>query len=233
MEYQRKYSKEIESILKVGRRLYDRGLVASDGGDISIRLPGERFLITAGGVSKGFLDKTDVVVVDFEGRVVEGAGKVSPESRMHAAIYGERKDLGSVIHAHPPTATALTVAGISLMDPVLPEIVLRLGGIPTVPLGMPGTEDLVRKIRPYLTDHDALMLENRGAVTVGGDLFEAHRKMEWVEMAARVRSIARGLGEERRLTAEEVSSLIGLRSDWGLEGRHPGSRILRPIRKVK
>ncbi|OYD06929.1 class II aldolase/adducin family protein [Paludifilum halophilum] len=222
-----KYASQVQDLLEIGRRLYRNGFVASDNGNISIWLSQDRFLITVGGVSKGYMTEDHAVVIDRDGRVLDGDGEPPSEYRMHAEIYRYRKDVRAVVDAHPPTATAFTVAGISMMDPVLPEMVASLGGIPTVPFGVPGTDDLVRKLRPYLDRHDAVLLENLGAVTLGIDGYDAYYKMESVEMAARIRSTARSLGEERGLTRDEVKRLMEWCPGSRQKGRHPGGRMLR------
>ncbi|MFC4077611.1 class II aldolase/adducin family protein [Salinithrix halophila] len=226
MEYRKRHAPMIVDILEVGRRMHRQGLVASTGGNISVRIGEDRFLITASGVSKGSMREEHILVIDGEGKVMEGKGRPSNEFRMHVGIYRERPDTVAVVQAHPPTATAFTVAGVSLMDPVLPEIVLSLGGIPTVSFGVPGSEDLMGKLRPYLKEHDAVLLENHGAVTLGGTLMQAWNHMEAVEMTAKIRHTARMLGTERRLTREELDRLLLLRSEYTPQARTPSGKII-------
>ncbi|GAB6933969.1 class II aldolase/adducin family protein [Calditerricola satsumensis] len=215
-------------VVEIGRALYDKGLVAGAEGNISVRLSADTILITPSGKNKGALTEDDLVVVDLSGNVLAGKHRVSSEYRLHAVIYRERDDVGAVVHAHPPTATAFTVAGLSMMDPVLPEIVVTLGGVPTVPFAVPGTDALAEAVRPYLADFDALLLENHGAVTMGPDLERAHQKMESLEMAARIRWIARTLGTERQLTRDEVAALLAARAYAPTTaGRHPGNKLLK------
>ena len=119
-------------IVEIGRRLYARGYVASNDGNISVRLDGARLLMTPAGVSKGFMTPEMMVVTEFEGRVDGGEGgrRPSTESQMHLAAYRERPDVQAVVHAHPPLATGFAVAGIALDRAMLAEVVTTLGSIP-------------------------------------------------------------------------------------------------------
>jgi L-fuculose-phosphate aldolase len=121
-----------ESIVEVGRRLWARGFVASNDGNISIRLGPDRLLMTPASVSKGFMTPEMMVVTDLDGAVVEAAPgrKPSSEALMHLVAYRQRPDIGAVVHAHPPTSTGFAVAGIPLDRAVLAEVVTTLGSIP-------------------------------------------------------------------------------------------------------
>lgn len=221
-------------VVEIGRALYEKGLVAGAEGNISVRLSADTILITPSGKHKGALAEEDLVVIDLSGNVLAGRHRPSSEAQLHLAIYRQREDVGAVVHAHPPTATAFTVAGLSMLDPVLPEIVVTLGGVPTVPFAVPGTAALADAIRPYLDDFDALLLENHGAVTMGPDLESAHQKMESLEMAARIRWMARMLGGERQLTRDEVAALLAARVYVpATSGRHPGTKLLKWLEDQK
>lgn len=197
-----------QDLIEVGRRLDRKGFVAANDGNLSVRLGSGRVLVTASGTIKGHLSASDFVVVDLDGRVVEGAGRPSTEIAMHLAIYRVRSDVRAVVHAHPPIATGFAVAGIPLALCVLPEIVLTLGSVPLATYAPPATEELARSIEPHLKHADAVLLRNHGAVTCGPDLFEAYYRMERVEHFAHILLVARLLGNVGVLTRDQVRALM-------------------------
>ena len=197
------------ALIEVCRRLYDRGLVAGPDGNVSLRLPDESILITPSGLSKVDVTLDDLVIVHLDGRVLDGRRSPSSELAMHLRIYRRRDDVRAVVHAHPPTATGFAVAGESFMAPVLPEVILQMGAVPLVPYATPGTEDLPDAMEPFLAVHDAFLLANHGATTVGSTLVAAHQRMESLEHAARILLAARTVGRVNELTAADANRLRG------------------------
>ncbi|HVW06708.1 MAG TPA: class II aldolase/adducin family protein, partial [Vicinamibacterales bacterium] len=131
-------------ICEVGRRLWWRGFVASNDGNISVRIASDRLLMTPASVSKGFMTPDMMVITDLDGTLVSGAPgrKPSSETLMHLVAYRERPDVGAVVHAHPPLSTGFAVAGIALDRAVLAEVVTTLGSIPIADYGTPSTTEL-------------------------------------------------------------------------------------------
>jgi L-fuculose-phosphate aldolase len=195
-----------QDMVAVCRALYQRQLVAATDGNLS-RRDGDYLLTTPSGVNKGFIRPEDILRVDFSGQVVEGAGKPTTELLLHLEVYAMRPDAMAVIHAHPPIATAFTIAGISLAEGILPEVVLSLGAIPTAPYATTGTPAMAAAVRDLLPGYDAILLEQHGALTLGQDLWEAYNRMEKVEHAAWTVFLARQLGQARCLPPEEVNTL--------------------------
>jgi L-fuculose-phosphate aldolase len=210
-------------IVEVGRRLWARGFVASNDGNISARLGPDRLLVTPAGVSKGFMTPDMMVVTDLDGRLVSGPPGRRPSSEilMHLVAYRERPDIGGVVHAHPPHATGFAVAGIPLDRAVLAEVVTTLGSIPIAKYGTPSTQELATTVAPYVKAHDGLLLANHGALTLGKDLFAAYYKMETIEHFARISLVARLLGREHLLSREEVERLQTLRGSYGIAAPAP------------
>jgi L-fuculose-phosphate aldolase len=208
-------------IVEIGRRLHDRGFVASNDGNISVRLDGERLLTTPTGVSKGFMTPDMMVTTDLSGRKVTGDREPSSEILMHLAVYEDRPEIKAVVHAHPPTATGFAVAGIPLDRAVLAEVVTTLGSIPIAEYGTPSTSELADAVRQYIRAHDGLLLANHGALTVADELFAAYYKMETLEHFARISLVARQLGGERLLSREEVVRLQDLRDRYGIVAPAP------------
>jgi L-fuculose-phosphate aldolase len=203
------------AIALVCRRLYERGLVAGPDGNVSVRLRDGSIVVTPSGMSKVDVTPDDLVLVDGEGRVLEGKGNPSSELRMHLRIYERRADVSAVVHAHPPTATGFAVAGESFMAPVLPEVILQMGEVPIVRYATPGTADLADSFDPYLARHDAFLMANHGATTVGPTLEVAHQRMESLEHAARIILAARMLGRVNELSPADVKALRASREEQG------------------
>jgi L-fuculose-phosphate aldolase len=204
-------------ICEAGRRLLEAGLVAGTEGNISARLSAERVLVTPAGRAKGSLEPLDIVEVDLAGRVARGMERPTSELAMHLAILVARPDIGAVVHAHPPAATGFAAAGRTLPPDVLPELITEVGPVGLVPYGMPGTDELAEAIAPIARNHDALLLSNHGAVTLGRSLSEALNRMGSLEQAARIVLAARSLGGERRLAALDVERLRALRRSRGMD----------------
>jgi L-fuculose-phosphate aldolase len=171
-------------MIRVCRQLAARGLVAATDGNVSCRAGEDLLLITPGGKSKGDLEPRDLLVVDFEGGVREGEGKPSSEIRMHALVYRRRPDANAVVHAHPPMLTALTLADVPFLADALPEVWLTIGPVPTAPYATPCTAEVPESISPFIGDHQAILLERHGSVTLGKDLNEAYMRLEKLEHAA-------------------------------------------------
>ena len=208
-------------IVEVGRRLYARGYTASNDGNVSVRLSEGRVLTTPKSVCKGFMTPEMLVVVDLDGRKIEGERDASSELKMHLEVYRQRPDVRAVVHAHPPLATGFAVAGIPLDRAVLAEVVTTLGSIPIADYATPSTEELPAAVRQYIRAHDGLLLANHGALTVGHELFAAYFKMETVEHFAKISLVARLLGGERLLSQQEVERLQGLRGMYGIASPAP------------
>ena len=208
-------------IIEVGRRMYARGYVASNDGNISIRLDDQRLLATPTGVSKGFMTPDMLVLTDMAGKKIAGERNVSSEIKMHMAVYQLRPDVNAVVHAHPPLATAFAVAGIALDRAVLAEVICTLGSIPIADYATPSTADLPAAISKYAKAHDGILMSNHGALTAGADVMGAYYKMETIEHFAQISLVARLLGGERVLSREEVTRLQGLRDTYGIKSPAP------------
>ena len=203
-------------IVEVGRRVYQRGYVASNDGNISARLDEKRVVITPTGVSKGFMTPEDLIVIDMDGKVVSGTKKPSSEMFMHLSVYKHRPDVMSVCHAHPPYATGFAVAGIPLDKCILPEVIIVLGGIPIVEYGTPGTAEFFQPVLKIIDKYDAYLLANHGALTIGKDVVNAYHKMETLEHFAHIAFVAQQLGHMNVLNSEQVRKLTDLRSKFGI-----------------
>ncbi|HTO93611.1 MAG TPA: class II aldolase/adducin family protein [Bacteroidota bacterium] len=207
--------------VEIGRRIWVRGFVASNDGNISVRLNEREILTTPTGVSKGFLTPEMIIRCDMNGKMLAGDSRYRPSSevKMHIDVYRERPDVNAVVHAHPQYATSFAVAGIPLNKCVLPEAIIVIGAVPIAPYGLPSTMEIPDRARPYIKTSDAILLENHGALTLGPDLLNAYHKMETLEHTASIVWKAIQLGNLNVLPAEERERLMTLREKFHLGGR--------------
>ena len=199
-------------IARICRRLHERGYVVATEGNVSMRLPSGRILITGTRVRKASAAADDVVAISPAGKRLAGRIEPSSEERLHRTIYAARPDVRAIVHAHPPFCTAFAVAGVPLEVGAMPETVVEFGKIPLVPFGVPSTGALSEAIGPYLADADFFLLANHGVVSCGPDAAEAYDRIERAEHAARILILARLLGGERRLGRGEIDALRRIRN---------------------
>ncbi len=213
-----------EQICDVCHRMWQLGWVAANDGNISVKLPDGNFLCTPTGISKSFITPEKICKIDADGNVLEATDGYRPSSeiKMHLRCYEKRDDIGAVVHAHPPTATAFAVAHIHMDDYIMPESVLALGSVPITPYGTPSTSEIPDSVEPFLENHEAVLLENHGALVVGPDLFTAYYHMETLELWAKISLNARLLGGVKEISDENIMRLCNMRGNYNMTGRHPG-----------
>ncbi len=196
-------------VVATARKLHQMGWVANHDGNVSVRLRGDRLLATPTAISKADVDDASLIIVDFEGRVLEGRRKPFSELDLHVAAYRARSDVDAVVHAHPPQATACGISGASLMVAAMPEVAVSLGrGIPTAPLAMPKTPGSAGAVTELVKEFDAMILAGNGALTVGVDLEQAYLRMELVEHYANIVTLARRQGGVEELPAAMLEKLL-------------------------
>lgn len=196
-------------MLHVCRRIYGREMVASNDGNVTVRVGKDRILATPSGMSKGFLKPDDLVLTDLEGNPVSGGERsVTSEIKIYCRIYKLRPDVRAAVHAHPIYATSYAAAGLSLESQVLPESVLSLGTVPLVPYGTPGTDELADRVAEYLADHEVFLLANHGALALGNNVIEAYHRMECLEHTAKIVYLANTLGGAVRLSPEQIGGIF-------------------------
>ena len=208
-----------KDIVRICRLLYDKGWVASNDGNVSIRLDNEHLMCTPTAISKGRVTEEDIIVCDMAGNKLEGHRERTSEIAMHMTIYSMRPDVRSVVHAHPPVATGFATAGRALDKALLPEVIIQLGAVPLASYGLPGTPALSEGMLPFIPNYDALLLENHGCTSYGRDVWDAFFKMETVEHFARITFVAEMLGGARPLPREEVEKLFAARARYNVTSR--------------
>ena len=207
-------------LIEVCRLAYERGYICGTEGNFSLRLDDRRFLSTPRGTCKGRLRAEDLVVTDAGGEVLAGGAegksrRPSTELPMHLAAYNARPDAQAVAHAHPTAAVAFSVAGVSLSKCILPEVVCTLGVIPVAPYATPSTDEVPNSIFELIKEHDAVVLDHHGALTVGCDIWDAFYKLETLEHHAQTMLIAHLLGGPKLLQSSQVKKLLDIRGVYG------------------
>ncbi len=207
----------------IGQRVYNRGMVAANDGNFSMKIGPNEILCTPTGVSKGYMTPNMICKIDRKGNLLQSDGihKPSSEIKMHLRVYDRRDDVNAVVHAHPMYATAHAIAGIPLDKQIMPEATIFLGEVPIAPYGLPSTMEIPDAIEPYFNTHDAVLLANHGALSWGVDLVAAYFKMESLEFYAELSYRAQMLGGAKELPPQEVKRLVDLRKTFNVPGKHP------------
>lgn len=209
------------SICEIGRICYERSLISAVDGNISVRLSDGSIVITPAGGMKGFLQMEQLARIDVEGNVIGAPVKQSTETGIHLVCYQERPDVKAVLHCHPPHAVALSVAEIDMQTPIIPEMVVTIGGIPTAPFATPGTSELGESIREIVRCSDTVVMRNHGSVTIGPNLLDAFKKLDMLEHTARILWLAHtARGGLEPLPPEAVKKLLDTRAMLGLSNRN-------------
>jgi len=205
-----------ELMCEIGRRIYNKGFAAANDGNISYKLAEDRVLCTPTRTSKGYMKPDDLCVVDLEGKQISGKRKRSSEVLLHLTIMKARADVRSVVHCHPPHATAFAVAREPIPKCVLPEIEVFLGEVAISPYETPGGQKFADTVLPYVKDTETILLANHGTVTYGTDLEDAYFKTEIIDAYCRILLLAKQLGRVNYYDDEKAAELIKLKPNLGI-----------------
>jgi len=216
-----------KAILEIGRRMYQKGFVAANDGNISCKVGPDTIWTTCTGVSKGFMTQDMLVKMNTSGKVLMGSRKPSSEVKMHLRVYEENPDVMAVTHAHPPVATSFAIAGISLDKAVLPEAVVQLGTVPIARYATPGSQEVPDSIAPFCKSYNGVLLANHGALSWGSDVMEAFYRLESMEYYATILMYTGNIiGKQNELSCKQVDELLGIRQQLGiLAGGAPSCAI--------
>lgn len=216
-----------KQIVQVCHLLWQKGYVAAKDGNVSVRLDDNRFLCTPSGFSKGLLQAEQILLINQQSEPIEedatssrvsrnGALRASSEFLLHLEAYRRRPDIFAVVHAHPPTAVALSIAGIGLAHCLIPDMVLALGQIPTVEYATPSSREGAMAISERIARYDALVLPRHGSVSVGATPLDAYLVLEKIEQVAQMTKTIFALGTPEPLPLDEIAKLVQWRRDQGL-----------------
>lgn len=218
------YEEIKDQMCDVCHKMWQLGWVAANDGNVSVKLEDGTFLATPTGISKSFITPEKIVHIDKDANIIEANGDYRPSSeiKMHLRCYKEREDVGAVLDAHPPVATGYAVANVPLDEYSMIETVIAIGSIPVTPYGTPSTYEVPDAIAPYLGEHDVVLLQNHGALSVGADLLTAYYRMETLELFAKISLNAHLLGGAKEISRPNIDKLISMRANYKVTGRHPG-----------
>ncbi|HPF14458.1 MAG: class II aldolase/adducin family protein [Planctomycetes bacterium] len=210
-----------QALCRIGALCYQRGTIVGADGNLSAKLSDGTIVITPTGAMKGFLEPEHMAKVDMQGRPIDQGPRASSEVGIHLVCYQERPDVQAIVHAHPPHAVALTIAEIDMQMPIIPEIIVTIGGIPTAPFGTPGTPELPETIRAIVRCSDTVIMKNHGSVTLGTNLMDAYKKLDMLEHTARILWLAHtARGGLSPLPEAAVQKLLATRAQLGITTRN-------------
>ncbi len=199
-----------EELIKYGKIAGGKDYTPGISGNLSARY-NDKIIITSSGSTSGYLTEGDLSIIDFNGNVIEGNPKPSSEKALHTEFYKQRPDIESIFHVHSPYLTAFASAGVSLSEPVSPEIVYCFGEIPLAEYALPGSAELVEKTSPFFKNYDVILMKNHGVIIGGKDIREAFLKLELTENYAKTIICAKILGGAKILSEEEVKKINSLK----------------------
>jgi L-fuculose-phosphate aldolase len=207
-----------QALVEIGRRMYEKNFVASNDGNISVRVRQDEVWATPTCVSKGFMRAEDMVLLKLSGTVLsKGSLAPSSEIKMHLRLYRENPETMAVCHAHPVMSTSFAVAGIPLNEPIYPEAMVNFGCVPCVHYETPGSQGVPDSVAPYAKSHCAVLLQNHGLVTWGRSLMEAWHRMEAVEHYAQITfNACYVMGAAKRLSREQIAAIADIRAALGI-----------------
>ena len=204
-----------QDICDIGRRIYNKGFAAANDGNISVRISDNQVLCTPTMQSKGFLKPEDIATIDMTGKQIAGSKKRSSEALLHLEIYKNREDVKSVVHCHPPHATAFAVAREPIPQCVLPEVEVFLGDVPITKYETPGGQEFADTIIPFVRKTNIIVLANHGTVSFGETVERAYWWTEILDAYCRILMLSRNLGRVAHFSEDQERDLLKLKQQWG------------------
>lgn len=205
-----------KAICEIGDKMYNKGFVAANDGNISVKISDDTIIVTPTGVSKGGMSMKSLVKMKLDGTVT-GKNKPSSEVKMHIRVYQLNPTVKSVVHAHPPASTAFAIARIPMDRPIMSESILTLGVVPVAEYALPGTKEVPDSIEPFVKTHNAVMLANHGLLTWGDNITQAMYRMESAEQYCNIMIYLKQIGKPVEFNSSQVSDLINIRKSLGIE----------------
>jgi L-fuculose-phosphate aldolase len=212
-----------ERICDIGRRIWEKGYVDGNGGNITVRVGENLVLCTPTLISKGFMTPADVCLIDLDGNQLAGTRKRTSEAMTHLAIMKRQPHAKACVHAHPPHATAFAVAAVRPPTCMIPEAEVFLGEIGYAKYQTPGTPAVAEEVGNVAVDHYSVIMENHGVIVWGKDVEDAYWKLENTDAYCQTVWIASQLGGSlHSIGGEKLKDLIALRKSLGMQDRREG-----------
>lgn len=204
-----------QDMCDIGRRIYNRQFAAANDGNITVRVSDNEVLCTPTLHCKGFLKPEDIATIDMTGKQIAGRKKRSSEALLHLEIYKQREDIKSVVHCHPPHATAFAIAREPIPQCILPEVEVFLGDVPITKYETPGGQAFADTIIPFVEKTNVMILANHGTVSYGETVEQAYWWTEILDSYCRMLMLAKQLGNVEFLSQQKSQELLDLKDAWG------------------
>lgn len=205
-----KLNKLKSEIIEYGKLAGIKNFTPGYSGNFSARYD-DKILITSSGSSNGYLSEDELVLIDFDGNLVEGDKKPSSEKMLHVEFYKQRPDVNYIIHVHSPYLSSFACCHIPLDEPIMAENVFYFGEIPLAEYGLPSSMDLVQKTAKYFKDYDAVLMANHGFIVGDKTIKDAFLKLELAESYAQVVFNTKMMGGAVLFTQKEVDEINSLK----------------------
>lgn len=199
-----------KELIEYGRLAGEKNFTPGISGNMSARY-GDNVLITTSGSANQYLEEDELVLIDFNGNLIEGNKKPSSEKMLHVEYYRQRADINYILHMHSPYLSTFAACKKALDEPIMPENIFYFGEIPLAEYGLPGSDDLVEKTAKYFKKYNVILMANHGMISCGKTIKEAYLNLELAESYAQVVLQTKLLGGAVMLTEKEVEEINSLK----------------------
>ena len=200
-----------EELIEYGRLAGCKNFTPGYSGNFSARYE-DKILISSSGSSNAYLSEDELVLMDYDGNLIQGSKKPSSEKMLHVEFYKQRPDVNYILHVHSPYLSSFACSHIALDEPIMAENVFYFGQIPLAEYGLPGSMDLVEKTSKYFKDYNAVLMANHGFIVGDKTIQDAYFKLELAESYAQVVLNTKVLGGAVLLTDEQVKEINSLKN---------------------
>ncbi|MHC1784334.1 MAG: L-fuculose-phosphate aldolase [Anaerolineaceae bacterium] len=206
---------ERKAVVKYGKKLISSQLTTGTGGNLSIYNRAEGLVaIKPSGMDYCEISDEDIVVVDLEGKIVEGNLRPSSEIQLHLGLYNCREDVNAVVHTHQVYAT--TIACLNWELPAIHYLVGFSGTkVPLAPYATYGSRELADNVVHTIGEYNACLMANHGLITVGSTLTSAFAAAEEIELVSRLYYQAKCIGSPVILPDDEITKVMKKFNTYG------------------
>jgi len=204
-----------QEICEIGRRIYAKDFAAANDGNISYRISENEVLVTPTMHNKGFLKPDDICTVNMQGEQIAGRKKRSSEALLHLEIFRQRPELKSIVHCHPPHATAFAIAREPIPQCVLPEVEIFIGDVPIARYETPGAQSFADTIIPFVDKSNIIVLANHGTVSYDMTVERAYWWTEVLDAYCRMLLLSKQLGGPKYFSEDKERELLELKDKLG------------------